>query len=229
MRLDKFIAHTTDFSRKQIQQLVKRLRVTVNGILENNAARILQPNDKVMLDKEWLQEKAPRYFMLHKPAGVVCANTDAHYPTVIDLLDIPHKHQLQIAGRLDADTTGLVLLTDDGQWNHRVTSPRRNCAKRYRVNTAEPIVDDVIRHFQKGVQLRGEKTPTQPARLEILDAHTAILEIYEGRYHQVKRMFAATGNRVTALHREAIGDIWLDNHLNEGQFRALSPQEILSI
>jgi len=148
---------------------------------------------------------------------------------VLDLLDEPNREKLQIAGRLDIDTTGLVLITDDGKWNHAVTSPRRNCKKRYYLCTAEDIAEDAITKLNKGIMLKGEKQRTKPASLEILYKNEARLTISEGKYHQVKRMFAALGNHVDKLHREAIGAIELDTGLEEGEYRELSHEEVSSI
>jgi 16S rRNA pseudouridine516 synthase len=185
----------------------------------------------VSLDGEALLMAAPLYWMLHKPAGVVSATCDSEHPTALDLLPLQslnprQRGALQIAGRLDLDTTGLLLITTDGAWNHRVTSPRKGVGKRYRVITASPIAPDTAAAFADGLLLKGERHRTQPARLEQLSACEALLEIHEGKYHQVKRMFAALGNRVEQLHREAIGRIELDPGLLPGQFRALGPAEI---
>src|SRR5690606_11265792 len=140
----------------------------------------------------------------------VCANSDSEHATVLDLLELPNKSTLQIDGRLDLDTTGLVLLTDDGQWNHRITSPKSKCTKTYLCHTAEPIPAATIAAFAAGVQLHGESKPTRPAQLELLGDSVARLKVCEGKYHQVKRMFAAVGNRIVRLHRESIGNIVLD-------------------
>lgn len=229
MRLDKYIAHATDLTRSQIHQLVRQGAISVNAETVRKAAQQLQPDDVVRLHGEVITLATHRYLMLNKPVGYVCANHDSEHPTVLDLLDESNKHLLQIAGRLDLDTTGLVLLTDDGQWNHQVTSPRRECNKTYRVTTAEAIDPSTIDLFHAGVLLHGEKKPTQPAQLSLLGSHTALLTIHEGKYHQVKRMFAAAGNRVVELHRESIGDITLDTNLLPGQYRSLTPREIASI
>ncbi|QEH17467.1 pseudouridine synthase [Histophilus somni] len=128
--------------------------------------------------------------------------------------------------RLDVDTTGLVLLTDDGQWSHRVTSPKHRCDKTYLVTLADPVEDFYQAEIEKGILLRSEKTPTKPATLEILDDYNVNLTISEGRYHQVKRMLAALGNKVVDLHRWKIGAIMLDDNLSDGEFRPLSEAEI---
>ncbi len=226
MRLDKFLSQYTDFSRSQIQQLVRASRVSVNGEVIGKADYKLRGDEQVMLDGQFIHPFKNRYIMLHKPLGYVCANTDSEHPVVLDLVDIPRKGELQIAGRLDVDTTGLVLLTDDGQWNHRITAPRQECTKTYLVTTANPIHAEVIQLFAEGVQLHNEKNLTRPAQLEILGLHSARLHIHEGKYHQVKRMFAATGNRVLQLHRESIGNIQLDPQLAPGEYRPLTEIEI---
>lgn len=229
MRLDKFIGHATDLTRSQIHLLIRRGAVSINDDVARKAAYQLHPDDIVRVDGQVVLLATHRYLMLNKPAGYVCANHDGEHPTVLDLLDESNKQTLQIVGRLDMDTTGLVLLTDDGQWNHQVTSPRQACHKTYRVTTADTISPDTIDLFCKGILLHGEKKPTQPAGLKLLGSHTAQLTIQEGKYHQIKRMFAAVGNHVVALHRDSIGQITLDTTLMPGQYRALSQQEIESI
>ena len=225
MRLDKFLSQYTDYSRSQIQPLIKAARITVDGETARKSDTKLCGNEIVMLDGEHILPFRHRYLMLHKPLGYVCANSDSEHPVVLDLLDLPRKQDLQIAGRLDIDTTGLVLITDDGQWNHRVTSPKQECTKTYLVKTADSIATDTIQIFAAGVQLHGEKNLTRPAQLEIIGSHSARLSIHEGKYHQVKRMFAAVGNRVIELHRERIGNILLDPALAPGEYRELSQQE----
>lgn len=229
MRLDKFISNSTDHSRKAVRQLLRDGRVHVDGIPAGDPGQHIHPGQRVTLDAMPIVAPGARYFMLHKPAGYVCATKDSQHPTVLDLLDEPNKERLQIAGRLDIDTTGLVLITDDGPWNHAVTSPRRECRKIYRVKTADPIPEDAAKRFARGMLLDGERQRTRPARLDLLGSHGALLAIHEGKYHQVKRMFGALGNRVVALHREAIGDVALDPALVEGHYRPLTPGEVASL
>lgn len=228
MRIDKFIGNNSELSRSQIHVAFKRGSVTCNGELVSKTNSSMKPEDIIKLNGETVQPLQIRYLMLHKPAGVVCANSDNEHPTVLDLLDLPRKDSLQIAGRLDLDTTGLVLLTDDGQWNHLVTAPRKSCSKRYRLTTADPISADTAAIFAAGVLLHGEPKPTLPAQLNILSKDTATLDIEEGKYHQVKRMFAAVGNKVIKLHREKIGSISLDAALKPGEYRPLTAAEIAS-
>jgi 16S rRNA pseudouridine516 synthase len=229
MRLDKFLSQNSDSSRSLIQQSIKAGRVSVNDVVAKKGDQKLVGDEIVSLDGNIVEPFKTRYLMLHKPLGYVCANSDSDYPTVVDLIRMPRWQELQIVGRLDIDTTGLVLLTDDGQWNHRITSPRHECDKIYRVTTANPISDETAALFAAGVQLHGEKAPTRPAQLEFISSHEARLKIHEGKYHQIKRMFAAAGNLVVALHRESIGSIQLDPALAPGEYRALTADEIKSV
>jgi 16S rRNA pseudouridine516 synthase len=229
MRLDKFLSNNTAYSRREIHQFIHRGEVCINGTAVRKSDLKISGDEQITLQNELITHQSARYFMLHKPIGYVCANHDSEHPTVLDLLSGINTQQLQIVGRLDIDTTGLVLLTDDGDWNHRVTAPRRHCTKTYLVECADPISGDAQARFLAGVLLHGESTPTLPAQLELLGTHTARLQIQEGKYHQVKRMFAALGNRVVSLHREAIGEIVLEPNLLQGQYRPLSRSEIDTI
>lgn len=229
MRLDKFLSQYTDYSRSLVQQAIKAGRVIVNDVIARKGDQKLSGDEVVTLDGKGIEAFQTRYLMLHKPLGYVCANSDSEHPVVVDLIRLPRWQELQVVGRLDLDTTGLVLLTDDGQWNHRITSPRSKCPKTYRVITANPITTETAALFAAGVQLHGEKMPTRPAHLELISSHEARLKIHEGKYHQVKRMFAAAGNLVVELHRESIGDIQLDPALAPGEYRALTADEIKSV
>lgn len=231
MRLDKFLAHATEMTRQQAQRAVRAGNVSVNGAVVRQTAQQLTDRDVVTLCGEVLQKIQSRYFMLHKPIGYICANSDGHHPVVLDLLHESRHESLQVVGRLDIDTTGLVLLTDDGQWNHRVTAPTSHCAKTYHVQLAEPLRTDAEKLLCEGVQLDGEKQLTKPAQLFFFDDERlqVRLVISEGKYHQVKRMFAAVGNRVVGLHRESIGNVVLDAALLAGEYRALTPEEVAGI
>lgn len=228
MRLDKFIGNNTELSRTQIHIAIKQGSITVNGVAINKTNTHINPNDHILLDGAVVEERKTRYLMLHKPAGYVSATSDSEHPTLLDLIDLPFKSELQIVGRLDIDTTGLILLTDDGQWNHKITSPRNTHTKSYVVTTTDKISESAIAIFAEGILLKNETKPTLPAELTIIDTRRARLAICEGKYHQVKRMFAAIGNHVVALHRERIGKITLDSTLLPGQCRALTPEEIES-
>lgn len=159
----------------------------------------------------------------------LCSHEDGFNHTAFVLLDEVKMENLHFAGRLDVDTTGLVLITDDGKWSHRITSPKHKCEKTYRVWLADPVQQEYVDQFKQGIELRNEKEPTLPAQLEIIDEKEVLLTIHEGKYHQVKRMFAALGNKVEGLHRERIGDIYLDEDLEPGEYRYLTQEEIDSV
>lgn len=227
MRLDKYITSTTDYSRSEVKKLIKRGDVFINETIAKDASQKIDlENDVVYLDGEPLSTPQARYFMLYKPEDTVCATEDSEHPTVIDLLEEANSHLLHIAGRLDKDTTGLVLITDDGQWSHRVTSPNSGCHKTYRVHLAEAITDKAIQQLENGVQLHHEKRPTLPAKVEVIDPTTIHLTIQEGKYHQIKRMLAAVSNKVEALHRFQIGHLILDSELELGEYRPLTSEEV---
>ena len=229
MRLDKFLSNATDLSRNDVKRLIRAGEVSINDALASGPAMQVTDDDEICIDGSPVTQPQQRYFMMNKPAGVVSANRDRNHPTAIDLI-YEHRHQeLQIAGRLDIDTTGLLLITDDGQWNHRITSPHSSCPKTYLVEVDEPLAEGLTDKFAGGIGLEGEKRRCLPSTLEITGPTTARLTISEGKYHQVKRMFAAMGNHVTALHRERIGNIVLDEALPPGEYRPLTKEEILSI
>lgn len=232
MRLDKFIGSNTPYSRSDIKRLVKAKRVTIDArVVNDSGMKINVFQQRVEIDGETVVNSGHQYFMLHKPEGYVCANTHSHHPTVLDLLKEPVASftDLQIVGRLDIDTTGLVLLTTDGQWNHRVTAPISGCKKCYRVTLENPVGPAVGHQFAEGLLLEGEARPTLPASLEINTPTTVTLTISEGKYHQVKRMFTAVGNKVIALHRQSVGAIQLDPMLAPGEFRPLTEHEVSSV
>lgn len=226
MRLDKFIASVTDLSRAEAKRAIRSGAVRVAGTIADDPQCEVAPTAPVEFEGRSLRAALNRYFMLHKPIGYVCAAKDRQHLTVLDLLDEDNIEELHVAGRLDIDTTGLVLLTDDGKWSHRITSPKSDCEKTYWLKTAEPIPEATIEQFARGLFLHAEKQRLLPAHLEILDEITARLTIREGKYHQVKRMFGAIGNAVVELHRERIGKVELDPQLGPGEYRALSADEI---
>ena len=228
-RLDKFISHLTELPRTKTKAGIKRKYAQVNGQVVTSFDFQVTPTDVVLWQGEQLQELGDRYFMLNKPQGYVCATTDELHQTALDLLDEPVMSQLHIAGRLDIDTTGLVLITNDGNWSHKITSPKHKKFKTYLVETLTPISDEAIEQLAQGVQLHGEKGPTLPAQVEKLADYSVRIAICEGKYHQVKRMFAAVDNKVVALHREQIAEIVLDPTLAEGEYRPLTAQEISAI
>lgn len=227
MRLDKFLAHHLGISRTIVNKELKAKKVTVDGEIIKSGAYQLSPEQIVEYDGyEITPVTNNRYFMLNKPQGYVCSTEDPDHPTILYFIDEPMPEKLHAAGRLDLDTTGLVLLTDDGKWSHRITSPKHHCEKIYLVTVERPLTTDLIKIFNNGIQLKSEKSLTKPAKLNIIDDFHAELTISEGRYHQVKRMFAAVDNHVVALHRKQIGNIKVD--IPEGEYRPLTQDEINS-
>lgn len=230
MRLDRFIANLPHLNRQQARQLLAEGRLKVNGQVVRDGRHEVREFCRVELGEELLQAGKPaRYFMLHKPTGCVSATRDAEHRTVLDLLDEPAKHELHIAGRLDYNTTGLLLITNDGQWSRRMTLPGRKLPKVYYVETEDPIEAHYAQTFTEGLYFAFEDLTTLPAELEILGPRAARLTLHEGRYHQVKRMFGHFQNRVTRLHRESMGSLGLDPSLQPGQYRALTTQEIVAL
>jgi len=233
MRLDKFICKSTELTRSEAKKLLKGGEVRVNGEIAKNPAMQVHENNNIDIDGKALTARQSRYFMLHKVADTICSNVDEGFPSVLHFLEVDKAFDLHIAGRLDADTTGLVLITDDGRWSHNVISPKKECQKVYRVWLRNPITVEksiaLIEQFSQGIQLQGESSLTKPAILTLVTDtdvdNEVLLTITEGRYHQVKRMFAAVGNRVVGLHREQIGAIKLVD-LAPGEWRYLTEEEV---
>lgn len=227
MRLDKYLATHSDASRTLAKMAIKSGRVEVNGQVVTDQGRKLKTEDEVWVNGRELVESGEVYLVMNKQAGVICATQDEEQDTVLDFLDGHTHRELHIAGRLDKDTTGLVLITSDGQWSHRVTSPNYECEKVYLLETILPIQECYIEEFANGILLRDEVKPTKPAKLEIIGENAARLTLTEGKYHQVKRMFGAMGNRVTKLHRDSVGGVSLGD-LGKAAFRELTEEEIKS-
>lgn len=225
MRLDQFIANSTELSRKEAKRAITRGEVMVNENVCKGSNTRLAGDERVTLSGNLLALPGEHYLMMNKPAGVVSATTDSDHPTALDLLPADIARNLHIAGRLDADTTGLLLLTTDGQWSHRVTSPRTDCPKTYRVTLNDALTREAAQQLECGVDLHNDPRPTRPARVEVLEDRVIELTISEGRYHQVKRMLAAVGNHVEALHRVRIGQVELDHALKPGEYRELTSSE----
>ncbi|MCG6200248.1 pseudouridine synthase [Psychromonas antarctica] len=229
MRLDKYISQSTTMTRSQAKKTIAQGRISSSSTTIRNSAYQVSDNETINFDGKPISVRGLRYIMLNKPSNFICSTIDEQLPSVFNLITVEKREQLFIAGRLDADTTGLTLITDDGQWSHKITSPRKKCAKRYRVELAEPLADNAVALFNEGIQLKSENQPCLPATLETISETKALLTISEGKYHQVKRMFAAIGSHVIALHREQIGEIELDTALAQGEWRYLTPQEVSSI
>lgn len=229
MRLDKYICQATSLTRSQAKKVISQGRITSSETTLRNTAYKVSDDEIICRDGKAIALRGVRYIMLNKPQEFISSTVDEQLPSLLNLITVEKREQLFIAGRLDADTTGLTLITDDGQWSHKITSPRKKCAKRYRVGLTEALPDNAVELFQEGIQLKSENQPCLPATLEIISENEVLLTISEGKYHQVKRMFAAIGNHVSTLHREQIGAIELDATLALGEWRYLTEEEVNSI
>ena len=227
MKLSRFLYHHTSHGKNDVRRILAAGRVTVDGKVERDSQSDIGDFTQVTLDDLVLRDTSAVYLMLNKPAGYLSATVDDEHRTVMELIDTPET--LHIAGRLDRASTGLLILTNDGKWSRRLTEPKEGVPKVYEVTTAEPITAETVMRFQQGIYFAYEDLTTQPAELQILSAQCAQITIYEGRYHQVKRMFHAVGNRITSLHRLSMGAIQLDPQLTAGQYRNLTQQEIESV
>jgi len=226
MRLDKFVCKSTALTRAEATTMITDGCVVVNNDVVCDVATQVHEDNIISLNGEILTARASRYILLHKPADTICSNIDEAYPSLFNYIDVDNASELHVAGRLDADTTGLVLVTDDGRWSFNIITPTKHCQKVYRVGLSRPISEDVAAKFAHGVQLQGEQQLTRPAILEVVAPKEVLLTITEGKFHQVKRMFSAVGNRVVSLHREKIGAIQLD--VEVGQWRYLTSREVNS-
>ncbi len=227
VKLDRLLAKHDAMGRNQARQRVVDRRVSVDGHVVVRHDLEVDRFSRVELDGVLIRP-AQRllHLMIHKPVGVVSATTDSEHRTVIDLIDDPDKESLHLVGRLDRNTSGLILLTNDGRWSKLLMDPARKVPKVYLVETRDPIPPAAVAEFACGFYFHTEDLTTLPAELEILSDRQARLTLYEGRYHQVKRMFHRIGNRVTALHRERIGGIILPVDMSPGAWRHLTEQEI---
>jgi 16S rRNA pseudouridine516 synthase len=230
MRLDKFICKSTELCKEAAIQCIYAGKVNVNGKVVTNESVQVHENNTVLLNGDRLKARDFRYILLHKPINTVCSNIDEAYPSLFNYLQVEKVSELHIAGRLDADTTGLVLITDDGRWSFDITRPCNGCRKVYRVGLSKALsnerAEELADRFLKGIKLQGETQLTLPAMLEKIAPNEMRLTITEGKFHQVKRMFAAVGNRVVSLHREQIGDVCLD--VESEQWRYLTQKEVAS-
>lgn len=227
VRLDRFLAEQGGIPRKEATRLLHRGEVTVDGkTLRDGAYKLAPQRETVVLSGKELTYRKHVYIMLHKPEGVVCATQDNLHPTVLSLLPPELAKRVAPAGRLDIDTTGFVLLTDDGELTHRVISPRSHVPKEYHAVLERPCTEEDVRAFAEGLTLSSgerclaaELTPSE-------DGLSASLILHEGKFHQVKRMFEAVGNRVLTLVRLRIGNISLDASLEPGQWREMLHKDV---
>ena len=226
MRLDKFLANMGIGTRTEVKQYLKKGQVTVNDQLQKSPKFQINPEEDVIcVNGEQVTYTDYVYLMLNKPQDVISATEDTQHRTGIEL--IPEYQHLSLfpVGRLDRDTEGLLLITNDGQFNHDIMSPGKHVAKTYEVTSKHPITDEDIQRFSEGIELSDGEA--QPAQLEKSDTDLkSFVTLYEGRYHQVKRMFHAIDNEVTALKRVRIGQLELDPDLEPGAYRHLTDQDL---
>jgi 16S rRNA pseudouridine516 synthase len=230
MRLDKFLCDMQLGTRSQVKDIIKKGNITVNGeIVKTADFKINENADDILYMGKSVKYQRYFYYMLHKPAGVVTATYDKNDKTVMDLLVGADGKDLSPVGRLDKDTEGLLLITNDGELNHNLLSPKKHVAKTYYVECDGAIDEGKIEALEKGVDI-GDGKLTLPAKVVILESannrYKMELTITEGRFHQVKRMVAAVGGEVTYLKRISFGTLTLDENLEKGKYRPLTPQEI---
>ncbi len=237
MRLDRFLAEMGKGTRSEIKALMKKGRVTVNGACEKRPERKICPQeDTVCLDGAAVEYKAWEYYMLNKPQGVVSATEDGRWPTVVGLIGEASRRDLFPVGRLDIDTEGLLLITNDGALAHDLLSPKKHVDKVYFARVAGKLPENAGKRFEEGIVLE-DGTKTMAAHLEIQErgqqedepfGETEVkLTIREGKFHQVKRMFQALGCQVVFLKRLSMGPLTLDKNLKPGEYRKLTQEEIL--
>lgn len=226
MRIDKFLAQMGVGTRTEVKGLLKKGRVYSNGTTIKSAKTQIDPNtDKIEVDGKVITYEPYVYLMMNKPQDVISATSDDMHRTVIDLIDGYQHLDLFPVGRLDKDTEGLLLITNDGQFNHELMSPNKHVSKTYRVKAKVDLKDIDRQRFEEGITIK--EGQLQPAQLEILEeSNTALVTIQEGKYHQVKRMFHAIDNEVVALKRVSIGDLQLDSTLPPGAYRQLTEEEL---
>jgi len=236
LRLDRLLANMGYGSRREVQALVDAGLVTLDGVeIEDSDRRIAVTRDlpdRMRVRGKPLDPPPGLALMLHKPLGVTCSHKEAG-PLVYGLLPERWRRRdpaISTIGRLDKETSGLLLMTDDGNLLHRIISPRANISKRYHVTLDHPLRGDEAEIFASGtLMLENEDKPLLPAQVEVISSTSAYLTLTEGRYHQVRRMFAALGNHVTTLHRDRIGGLALPEDLPPGQYRLLSEADLALI
>ncbi|MGJ8691678.1 MAG: pseudouridine synthase [Thalassotalea sp.] len=243
-RLDKFISKHCQVNRKAVKLMLAKKRILVDDLYVRDVDLVVNKFSKIALDNEILQAHQPVYLMLHKPVGVVSSTKSGNvnerlkkedpsqievYQTVIELINRDDRQQLHYAGRLDLNTSGLMLLTNDSRWSERLSLPNNKVEKRYIVTLANKLTPAYIDAFAAGMYFKKEDVITKPAKLTILSDYVAEVTLVEGRYHQIKRMFGQFDNPVVALHRESIGNLSLGNDLAVGASRELSEFEVSAI
>ncbi len=232
-RIDKILASQGTLSRRDVKEIIKKGRVTLNGkVIKDSAVKVDINADTVTVDGTQIMLKKHIYIMMNKPQGVISASDSDDDETVVDLVpDELFRKGLFPAGRLDKDTTGFVLITNDGDFAHKILSPKNHIFKTYLARLQHELTESDIKILENGITL-SDGTTLKEAKVEIVEQTEMPLVkimICEGKYHQVKRMFAAAGNKVVALHRSKMGDLELDANLNPGECREITTEELEKI
>lgn len=231
-RVDRYISKQLKINRRDIKLMLAQGRIVINGEIVREVNTIVEEFDHVVCDGRVLQNNKPLYIMLNKPVGVVSATKDDQHKTVMSLLQgysEDELNSLHIVGRLDLNTSGLLLLTNDSYWSRKLMSPEAKVSKTYRVELENDLTENYVSAFSEGMYFSFEGITTQPAQLKILEHNIAEVVLTEGKYHQIKRMFGRFRNPVLALHRSAIGNLTLGSELAIGKSRALTSEEVSGI
>ncbi len=236
-RLDQFICEATGLTRKEAKRHIKAGLVLINDELcLSSNVKISPSDDDIELDGQLLSMPSDVYWVLYKPSDYCCSHENDGYPSLFQLLPEPlGRQKLHIAGRLDADTTGVVIISSNTDFCHKVMHPKpsenaqsTSCGKQYIVTLDRHITEEELQPIREGILLNGERKATLPSQAQLINDKQVALTLFEGKYHQVKRMFAAIGNHVTKLHRSSVGPVNLEN-LNEGDYRDLSTEELIGL
>ncbi len=226
IRIDKFLVSQGTGSRKEVKEYVAKGLLTVNGHrVKEPEERIVPGEDEIIFNGQPVIFEEFVYFLLNKPKGCICATEDEKMPTVLDYIKEERHRKLAPVGRLDKDTEGLLLITDDGALSHRLLSPKHHVEKVYLVTLAKPVREKDRKSFAVGLNI-GERKPTLPAKLEALEGRKALVTIHEGKFHQIKRMFEACDNEVLELKRLSMGELRLEDDLAPGAYRRLTKEEL---
>ena len=228
-RIDKIISSQTNYSRKDAKKLILQKKISVNGkVAKKPEQKVNEQQDEIYIDGNKLEIKKYIYLILNKPKGYISATEDRTAKTVLDL--VPEKYMrrgLFPAGRLDKDTTGMMIITDDGEFAHNILAPKKHIEKTYRVQIDIDITDEMREKFKQGIVLKDHVCC--PATIVVEDKNTALITITEGKYHQIKRMFGCFGAKVVNLHRISMGGLQLPKNLREGECRELTATELLKL
>ena len=228
-RIDKVLSNQLGYSRKEIKELIRKKNITINGEIINKSDLKINPElDIIKVFNNEIKVKKNIYLVLNKPKGYISATEDSTTKTVLDLVPQEYLHRnLFPAGRLDKDTTGLMIITDDGNFAHNILSPKKHVSKTYNVTIDIPVTNEMVKKFKEGIKLNDGECKT--STLEITGKYTAKVILTEGRYHQIKRMFGCFGAKVTELERIKMGNLELPKKLKLGECRELTEEEITKI